>query len=90
MTTERGLGNRDFDMNALINYNAGILGRTPTSTGNVQANMANPMMGALSGAVGGFGAGGKIGDYSETCLPHNSRWFRHNKSITRNLPKTLH
>ena len=56
-------GNRDFDMNALINYNAGILGRTPTSTGNVQANMANPMMGMLSGAVGGFGAGGKIGDY---------------------------
>ena len=56
-------GNRDFDMNTLMNYNAGILGRTPTSTGNIQNNMANPMMGMLSGAVGGFGAGGKIGDY---------------------------
>ena len=56
-------GNRDFDMNTLMNYNAGILGRTPTTTGNIQNNMANPMMGALSGAIGGAGMGGQMGSY---------------------------
>jgi len=54
-------GNRDFDLNTLINYNAGILGRTPTSVSGVQANTANPMMGALSGAIAGLGFGQKFG-----------------------------
>ena len=54
-------GNRDFDLNQIMAYNAGILGRTPTSTGNIQTNMANPMMGAMSGAMAGFGFGKQYG-----------------------------
>ncbi len=60
-------GNRDYDMNALMGYNAGILGRTPTSVNNIKPATANPMMGGLSGAMAGFGFGqkygGKINDY---------------------------
>ena len=55
-------GNRDYASNMLANYNAGILGRAPTSVNSVGANLANPMMGTLSGAMGGFGFGQKYGD----------------------------
>ena len=54
-------GNRDFDLNQLMAYNAGILGRTPTSAGNTQAVTANPTTAALSGAMAGFGFGRKYG-----------------------------
>lgn len=54
-------GNRDFQLDQLMRYNAGILGRTPTSTGNIQTNSANPMMAGLSGAMAGFGFGQKYG-----------------------------
>mgnify|MGYP001096257379 CR=1 FL=1 len=54
-------GNRDFAMNQLSAYNAGILGRAPMSTGNIQTNSANPMMAGLSGAMAGFGFGQKYG-----------------------------
>lgn len=55
-------GNRDFDMNTLMAYNAGILGRTPTSVNNIKPATANPMMGGLSGAMAGFGFGQKYGN----------------------------
>lgn len=55
-------GNRDFDMNTLMGYNAGILGRTPTSVNSIDPAMANPMMGGLSGAMAGFGFGQKYGN----------------------------
>lgn len=54
-------GNRDFDLDQIMRYNAGILGRTPTSTGAIQTNTANPFMGAMSGAMAGFGFGRKYG-----------------------------
>ena len=55
-------GNRDFDMNTLMAYNAGILGRTPTSVNTIKPATANPMMGGLSGAMAGFGFGQKYGN----------------------------
>ena len=54
-------GNRDYDLNQLMAYNAGILGRTPTSAGNPQAVTANPTTATLSGAMAGFGFGQKYG-----------------------------
>ncbi len=54
-------GNRDYNLDQIMRYNAGILGRTPTSTGGVQTNSANPMMAGLSGAMAGFGFGHKYG-----------------------------
>ena len=52
---------RDFAMNQLINYNAGILGRTPTSIGTLTGATANPTGAGLSGAMMGFGFGQKYG-----------------------------
>lgn len=52
---------RDFAMNQLVNYNAGILGRTPTSFGQLDNNYANPTGAGLSGAMMGFGFGQKYG-----------------------------
>ncbi len=52
---------RDFAMNQLVNYNAGILGRTPTSIGTLTGQTANPTMAGLSGAMTGFGFGQKYG-----------------------------
>ena len=52
---------RDFAMNQLVNYNAGILGRTPTSFGNLSNNYASPTGAGLSGAMMGFGFGQKYG-----------------------------
>ena len=56
-------GQRDFDMNAYQNFGAGILGRAPMSPGmSAAANMYNPAMSGLMGAMQGFGAGGKLAD----------------------------
>ena len=52
---------RDFAMNQLVNYNAGILGRTPTSFGQLSNNYASPTGAGLSGAMMGFGFGQKYG-----------------------------
>ena len=52
---------RDFAMNQLVNYNAGILGRTPTSIGTLTGQTADPTMAGLSGAMAGFGFGQKYG-----------------------------
>jgi hypothetical protein len=48
---------RDFEMQQRTMYNAGILGRAPDSSQNVKANMNNPMMAGISGAMGGYGKG---------------------------------
>ena len=47
-------GNRDFALNQRKDYMSRMLGRAPNSP-SVQPNYHNPMMGALSGAMGGFG-----------------------------------
>ena len=48
---------RDFELEQRKGYQAGILGRAPDSSQNVKANMHNPMMAGISGAMGGFGKG---------------------------------
>ena len=48
---------RDFDLEQRKNYQAGILGKAPNSSQNVVANMHNPMMAGISGAIGGYGKG---------------------------------
>ncbi len=48
---------RDFEMQQRTMYNAGILGRAPNSSQKVVANMHNPMMAGISGAMGGYGKG---------------------------------
>jgi hypothetical protein len=48
---------RDFEMQQRTMYNAGILGRAPNSSQKVVANMHNPMMAGISGAIGGYGKG---------------------------------
>jgi hypothetical protein len=48
---------RDFEMQQRTMYNAGILGRAPNSSQKVVANMNNPMMAGISGAMGGYGKG---------------------------------
>jgi len=52
---------RDFEMGQLTNYNAGILGRTPTSIQPLKGQTANPAMAGLSGAMMGFGFGQQYG-----------------------------
>lgn len=54
-------GNRDFASNAYGDYNAQILGRAPQTAGTVKANFVDPTAAAMSGAMAGFGAGGKYG-----------------------------
>lgn len=53
-------GNRDFASNALGDYNAQILGRAPQTPGTVKANFVDPTAAAMSGAMAGFGFGGKM------------------------------
>ena len=48
---------RDFELEQRKNYQAGILGKAPNSSQNVVANMHNPMMAGISGAIGGYGKG---------------------------------
>lgn len=54
-------GNRDFALNTLNQYNAGILGRAPQTAGQVDPNLVDPTMAGLGGAMAGFGAGGQFG-----------------------------
>ena len=54
-------GNRDFASNAYGDYNAQILGRAPQTPGTVKANFVDPTAAAMSGAMSGFGFGGKYG-----------------------------
>jgi len=54
-------GERDFASNALGDYNAQILGRAPQTPGTVKANFVDPTAAAMSGAMSGFGFGGKFG-----------------------------
>jgi len=55
--------NRDFEMDMLNSYNAGILGQAPRSPSGYTANTVSPSMAALSGAIGGFGLGGRLQNY---------------------------
>jgi len=54
---------RDFEMNQLNAYNAGILGQAPRTPQGYTANYVDPNMAGLGGAIGGFGLGGKIANY---------------------------
>lgn len=47
-------GNRDFEMNQRSNYQTGILGGAPDSK-MTKATTANPLAGAMSGGMAGFG-----------------------------------
>jgi len=59
--------NRDFELDQLSKYNAGILNRAPTSGSQYSPNMVNPTMATLSGGMFGAGMGGRfsnaISDY---------------------------
>lgn len=55
-------GNRDFRYNALNNFGSGILGQAPRSPSGYQGNFVDPLMATASGALGGFGLGGSLGD----------------------------
>ena len=52
--------NRDFELDQLAKYNAGILNRAPTSGSTYAPNMVNPTMAAISGGMFGSGVGGRI------------------------------
>lgn len=54
---------RDFEMDQLNAYNAGILGQAPRTPSGYTPNLVNPTMAGLSGAMQGFGFGGKIANY---------------------------
>lgn len=53
-------GNRDFAMEQLNNYNTGILGQSPRTSGSYQADYVDPNMAALGGAMAGYGFGGQF------------------------------
>ena len=53
-------GDRDFAMDQYMRYNAGILNNAPQSVGQVPANLVDPTMAGISGAIGGFGLGGRF------------------------------
>lgn len=55
--------NRDFEMDMLNSYNAGILGQAPRTPSGYTANTVSPTMAGLSGAIGGFGLGGRLASY---------------------------
>lgn len=56
---ERFEGERDFASNVYSDYNAQILKGAPRTPPTRQANMVDPTMAALSGAMAGFGFGRK-------------------------------
>lgn len=60
---------RDFEMDQLNQYNAGILGQAPRTPAGYQANYVDPKMSALGGAIGGFGLGGRIQNYFTQAAP---------------------
>ena len=46
---------RDFDMQQRMNYQSGMLGQAPNSSQNVKPTTADPLQGAIGGAMAGFG-----------------------------------
>ena len=65
-------GQRDYEMGVYQNYNAGILGRAPNSSQNVQPNNVSPAAGFMGGAMQGMGfqdqffGGGQMGYVNPT------------------------
>ena len=65
-------GQRDYDMGVYQNYNAGILGRAPNSSQNVNPNNVSPIAGIMGGAMQGMGfqeqffGGGQMGYVNPT------------------------
>ena len=55
-------GDRDFAMDQINRYNAGILGRAPQTAGNVRPNLVDPTMAGLGGAMSGLGIGKRLGN----------------------------
>ena len=55
-------GGRDFAMDQINRYNAGILGRAPQTAGNVRPNLVDPTMAGLGGAMSGLGIGKRLGN----------------------------
>lgn len=53
---------RDFELDQLNKFNAGILQGAPRSVSGIQANMANPYTATMGGMMSGFGFGNKYGD----------------------------
>jgi hypothetical protein len=52
-------GDRDFALDMYNEYNAGILGRAPQTSGPQTPNLVDPNMAMLSGGMAGFGFGRK-------------------------------
>ena len=55
--------NRDFELDQLNLYNSGILGNAQRTPSGYQANFVDPTMAMISGAMGGFGMGGRLSNY---------------------------
>ena len=53
---------RDFEMQQRLAYQQGMLGQAPNSVGAVAANGVDPVQGAFSGAMQGFGFANQYGD----------------------------
>ena len=53
---------RDFEMQQRLAYQQGMLGQAPNSVGAVAANGVDPVQGAFSGAMQGFGFENQYGD----------------------------
>ena len=54
---------RDFEMDQLNAYNAGILGQAPRTAVTQQPNLVDPTMAGVAGTMTGFGIGRQIDDY---------------------------
>lgn len=50
---------RDFELQQRMNYQSGMLGQAPDSNKNVKANTTSGLVGAMGGAMQGFGFGEK-------------------------------
>jgi hypothetical protein len=59
-------GNRDFGYNMYKDYMSGMLGRAPTTNNTSQPNMFSPGMGAMTGAMRGFGFMNQYGNQLPT------------------------
>lgn len=62
-TRDRFERNRDFELDQLARYNAGILSRAPTSSSPYAPNMVNPLAAGLSGGMAGMGFGNRLSNY---------------------------
>ena len=60
MMTEQGSKGTVTAQWTNMRYNAGILNNAPQSVGQVPANLVDPTMAGISGAIGGFGLGGRF------------------------------